>query len=43
MTPAQRERWRIHREHCTAPVCWGPAACATCHPVKPKARLREDA
>ena len=31
---AQAERWRIHREHCTAndhdAVCWGPDACQEC-------------
>lgn len=34
MTPADRERWRIHREHCasrgTDYPCWGPNACRLC-------------
>ena len=31
---ARAERWRIHREHCTAAdhdaACWGPDACQEC-------------
>ena len=37
MNAAELERWRIHRQHCSAAAkgepCWGPDACKTCEQI----------